>query len=131
MAHHLIIIIISILKPVFLLRGLGLSDKTSSKASSPLRTILRVSRLHSKLLSVIHQHFIPCFLWFTMSQQIDYLSWERELIILLLIICYFVHFCYSKWFLFLLVSEIGGAIFLWQSLDLPLYHTCKGVHELR
>ena len=31
------------LKPVFLYRGLGLSDETSSKAFFPLRTILRVS----------------------------------------------------------------------------------------
>ena len=55
-------IIISILKPVFLYRGLGLFDKSSSKTSSPLRTVHRVSKIHSKLLSVIHQHFIPGFL---------------------------------------------------------------------
>ena len=51
--------IISILKPVFLYRGLGLFDKSSSKTSSPLRTVHRISKIHSKLLSVIHQHFIP------------------------------------------------------------------------
>ena len=59
LCHH--IIIISILKPVFLYRGLGLFDKSSSKTSSPLRTVHRVSKIHSKPLSVIHQHFIPGF----------------------------------------------------------------------
>ena len=55
-------IIISILKPLFLYRGLGLFDKSSSKTSSPLRTVHWISKIHSKLLSVIHQHFIPGFL---------------------------------------------------------------------
>ena len=58
----LIIIITSILKPVFLYRGLGLFDKSSSKTSSPFRTVHRINKIHSKLLSVIHQHFIPGFL---------------------------------------------------------------------
>ena len=62
MGHIIIIIIISILKPVFLYRGLGLFDKSSSKTSSPLRTVHRISKIHSKLLSIIHQHFIPGFL---------------------------------------------------------------------
>ena len=48
---YLIIIIISILKPVFLYRGLGLFDKSSSKTSSPLRAVHRVSKIHSELLS--------------------------------------------------------------------------------
>ena len=56
------VVTISILKHVCLYPGLVLHDKSSSKSSSPLRTVLRVSRIHSKLLSVIHQHFIPCFL---------------------------------------------------------------------
>ena len=59
---NIIIIIISILKPLFLYRGLGLFDKSSSKTSSPLRTVHWISKIHSKLLSVIHQHFIPGFL---------------------------------------------------------------------
>ena len=41
---------------------MGLFDKSSSKTSSPLRTVHRVSKILSKLLSVIHQHFIPGFL---------------------------------------------------------------------
>ena len=57
----IIIIIISNLKPIFLYRGLALFDKSSSKASFPLRTVLRISRIHSKLLSVIRLHFIPGF----------------------------------------------------------------------
>ena len=46
-------------------------DKSSSKTSSPLRMILRVSIIHTSLLSVIHKHFIPCFRWpaFTFVQS--------------------------------------------------------------
>ena len=43
----IIIIIISILEPCFPLPRVGLFDKSFSKASSPLRTILRVSRIHT------------------------------------------------------------------------------------
>ena len=42
-----IIIIISILEPCFSLPRVGLFDKSFSKVSSPLRTILRVSRIHT------------------------------------------------------------------------------------
>ena len=50
---------VSSLKPIFLYRGLGLSEKRPLHSE----TILNVSKLHSKLLFVIHQHFIPWFLW--------------------------------------------------------------------
>ena len=43
----IIIIIISILEPCFPLPRVGLFDKSFSKASSPLRTVLRVSRIHT------------------------------------------------------------------------------------
>ena len=46
------IVSISILKHVFLYRGFVLVDKSSF----PLRMVLRVSRIHSKLLFVIHKH---------------------------------------------------------------------------
>ena len=59
---NMCIVIISILKHVSLYRELVLLDKFSLKSSSPLRKVLRVSRIHTKLLSVIRQHFIPCFL---------------------------------------------------------------------
>ena len=80
--HH--IIIISILKPVFLYRGLGLFDKSSSKTSSPLRMVHRISKIHSKLLSVIHQHFIQSFLRPAGSLlcnhiQLAYLAWQSSL----------------------------------------------------
>ena len=45
--RHIIIIIISILEPCFPLLRVGLFDKSFSKASSPLRTVLRVSRIHT------------------------------------------------------------------------------------
>ena len=44
--HHIHI------KSVFQYLGLGLSEKSFSNAFSPLRTVLRVSRIHPKLLSV-------------------------------------------------------------------------------
>ena len=44
---RIIIIIISILEPCFPLPRVGLFDKSFSKASSPLRTVLRVSRIHT------------------------------------------------------------------------------------
>ena len=55
----IIIIIISNLKPIFLYRGLGLPDKSSSKVPPPPRTAPRTSRTHSKLLSATHQHPTP------------------------------------------------------------------------
>ena len=44
--NTIIIIIISVLEPRFPLPRVGLFDKSSSKTSSPLRAILRVSRVH-------------------------------------------------------------------------------------
>ena len=63
----IIIIIISILKPVFLYRGFSLFYKSFSTTSSPLKTILRVSRIHSNFLSVIDQTSFQVSLAFPIS----------------------------------------------------------------
>ena len=49
-------------KAGFPLPRVALVDKSFSETSSPLRMVLGISRVHSQLLSVVHQHFIPRFL---------------------------------------------------------------------
>ena len=49
-------------------------DKSSSMVSCPLRLIIRVSRIHTKPLSVIYKHLIPCSSWPPWSFLCNYIQ---------------------------------------------------------
>ena len=67
-----------VLKPVFLYRGLGVFDKSSSKTYSPLRTVHRVSKIHSKLLSVILRFLSACRVS-SVQLHLDCVPWQSSL----------------------------------------------------